>query len=1381
MEDQGQPEGEDMVRRFGALLVIVSLLAGAAAPAAFAREPSDGKPAKIKSNSDHARAKLHPSLRTQLDSGSTKEINVFVTVSGDPSPAEDLLADPRVAFSGGAGLVVGKIHVQALPKLAGARGVVAVNPIDFRQTGRPLGNPEPDLGKRPTAAALNKALRGLYAKEVPYSKAPPIAGSNFEALKDLAVLDAKTHNFADAWNAGYTGTGVTVGVLDGGTDFGHPDLIGTWQTWSGRTESQAGWNGWPKAFDPYGTLIWLAGPGLVDQGLSWYTKTTAARCAGWAGKRPQSTCSVRFATKIGPSRNFAAPTGTRAHTYQFAAGVTKSGRVRFGSHPDDHLLALFGERPAFLVTDSNTAGVYDTVYVDLDNDFRFDDEKPVTKASPASYRDMNGDRYTDLSGGLLYYISDGATAVPGGIDVFGGVAGEGPDGHLFAPGALVAWSGDYDPAIGGHGTATASNVVGQGVINGNAPSFSDVPGGKYPGAVIGGAPHAKLAPYGDIYFSFEFSTQFGYYLATRRGVDVTSNSYGSSNVDNDGWDPASQEADVIHNNRATTSLFSTGNGAPGFGTEAPPSPSSGINVGASTQFGGTGWDSIDRIGQVVDDDVMVWSNRGFAATGGPGVDVVADGAFSAGDLTLNAVLNGRNAWNTWGGTSRSAPVAAGATALVYQAWKQATGAPVPAGFYRTAKDILKSSAQDLGYDAVIQGAGSVDAAKAVSSAAGLRARISPNEWRVGSYREAEYPVFAHVVAPGDSDEQTFTITGPGTWQVSDRQMVRTDTESFAFSSANLSRESVYNFNTPDYLMDLTARVTAHPDADLMVVRLNYPRAQFDANVDYTEDQAWRLLTYNWTDINGDGNLWTDRDADGVVDHVNRTTSSNVDGNLDIDFARSEIDRGEYVRFMYHRAGSNALMSFLRDPNERMADGLFLGLQHSARNPAHPVTNFEVQIDWYSNANWAWVNTPASAAGSFDARITVPSGTPFGMYSGAIELTNGSDSMVVPVSVAVAATVTQNSAGNITGSLEFGGSAVAAAQSNLLYNNGSVFGASDWTWRAESGDWRFFFLDVPVTPPAGSLFLARTEWEGISPYTDIDTLILGRSENHFQVVGDSVFGGPYIIDTLGGSPNTNIGAGVWRFDTATGGAEDFVAAPAQEGLHSVFLHQVGWQGDDFHTPFSVTLGGASVTPSSVDIDTTSDSGTFDVTFQSSVDLDGLSAEAFGLSQPVVETPTTQQDDPNDPSSASVKRPVTINHAARLTVSTVLDQDIDLFVVFDANGDGAFTNDEIIASSATGTGNEFVEIISPADGNYEVWVQGWAIVGTPTFQLTIDAVQGNDLTVTGVPAGAIPAGTPVTIHVAYSKAMTAGQSYFGELQLGPPTAPTALGVPIRIDRQ
>ena len=91
----------------------------------------------------------------------------------------------------------------------------------------------------------------------------------------------------------------------------------------------------------------------------------------------------------------------------------------------------------------------------------------MTKSSPVSYRDLNGDGYADLSGGLLYYISDGHTTIPGGPTDFG-------DTDAPASGDFLAWSGDFDPGIEGHGTLTASNVVGQGVINGKAPSFGDI-------------------------------------------------------------------------------------------------------------------------------------------------------------------------------------------------------------------------------------------------------------------------------------------------------------------------------------------------------------------------------------------------------------------------------------------------------------------------------------------------------------------------------------------------------------------------------------------------------------------------------------------------------------------------------------------------------------------------------------------------------------------------------------------------------------------------------------------------------------------------------------------------------------------------------------------
>jgi hypothetical protein len=190
----------------------------------------------------------------------------------------------------------------------------------------------------------------------------------------------------------------------------------------------------------------------------------------------------------------------------------------------------------------------------------------------------------------------------------------------------------------------------------------------------------------------------------------------------------------------------------------------------------------------------------------------------------------------------------------------------------------------------------------------------------------------------------------------------------------------------------------------------------------------------------------------------------------------------------------------------------------------------------------------------------------------------------------------------------------------------------------------------------------------------------------------------------------------------------------------------------------------------------------VTFKSSVDLDGLRAEGFGLSQPQTTQEPVKQDNPDDPSTAGNKKTLTLSHASRLEVETSFaTEDIDLYVVYDANNDGTFATSEIVASSAGGTANEAVELIRPADGNYQIWLHGFAVAGNPSITMRVNAIQGNDLTVTGLPSGAVPAGTPVTLHVTYAKPMTVGQDYLGELLLGPASAPTAFTVPITVRRR
>src|SRR5262249_25040617 len=135
------------------------------------------------------------------------------------------------------------------------------------------------------------------------------------------------------------------------------------------------------------------------------------------------------------------------------------------------------------------------------------------------------DGYSDISGGVVYYIADGRHW-PQMMDWYWdptNLAGlPVPD-----PGSIVAFMGDDPLGLGGaegHGTLTASNIVGQGVIDGN-PAALGAPDARptwkpagVGGMVQGGGKNVKLIGIGDIYVNFEASTEDAWNFALF-GVD----------------------------------------------------------------------------------------------------------------------------------------------------------------------------------------------------------------------------------------------------------------------------------------------------------------------------------------------------------------------------------------------------------------------------------------------------------------------------------------------------------------------------------------------------------------------------------------------------------------------------------------------------------------------------------------------------------------------------------------------------------------------------------------------------------------------------------------------------------------------------------------------
>jgi hypothetical protein len=775
-------------------------------------------------------------------------------------------------------------------KLATLPGVYAVDsgalPTPVDRTDDPLLDYQ--VPARVDAAALREQLRAApgwspdtdSAGRVSGSGAPkPIGPQIGNGAETNGWYDVrKGHAASEAWDLGYRGEGVRVAVLDFANDFAHPDMHDTWAV----LPAGSPYAGWPQVFDPNVGYIAIqdktrpvdaratrrAGSGMIEL----YQTSTVTATQGVSGT--MYTACFQPALYLTASQTFILD---NADCNYKVPGTSKGGTLRFGHHPDANLVPL-GAKPAqqvpgewagVLLVDEAAAGVYDTVYVDLDGDRDFTDEKPLSKADPLAWRDATGDGIADVSGGLLYWISDGANPFP--TSWLWGLEEDVPPAGQYI-GILRAESS--------HGTMCSSNIVGQGVLKmppDRDLKFRDLPGdGQPPSTNMGMAPGASLVSVGNIYGdgSVIFAAGWRYVVfgedrvSHDDDIQVASNSYGFSNIDNDGWEADSRLVDfyVRKYGPSTSFLVATGNGGPGYGTITGPKPSVALGIAASTQMGSTGMDSITDTQQITFGDIVAFSNRGPGALGRTGVTVAADGADASGAVPLNLVGNGAYANGTWGGTSRSTPVTAGAMALVYQAFRARTGAwPT----WEEAKAALMGGARHAGYDTFTQGAGVLDAGDAVRIAAGKRGiYATPPEWTAGDFHGTSYRAFANVIVPGQSSTGKITLhnpTGTSVKATLSGQALRRIGSYGGTINTNNAIESVPSGSVPDYVWPID-RTKVPAGTELMIVRGAYPLTQYDQNRDNTPESYWTMSVLQHTDVNGDGKLWEDRDGNGAVGH-----------------------------------------------------------------------------------------------------------------------------------------------------------------------------------------------------------------------------------------------------------------------------------------------------------------------------------------------------------------------------------------------------------------------------------------------------------------------------------------------------------------------------------
>lgn len=383
--------------------------------------------------------------------------------------------------------------------------------------------------------------------------------------------------------------------------------------------------------------------------------------------------------------------------------------------------------------------------------------------------------------------------------------------------------------------------------------------------------------------------------------------------------------------------------------------------------------------------------------------------------------------------------------------------------------------------------------------------------------------------------------------------------------------------------------------------------------------------------------------------------------------------------------------------------------------------------------------------------------------------NGMDDVVVPVS----ALVTVNGILSMLDPVIIDGS----DRNQDTYDNGLMFNSFDWGWREESGDWRLYYMDLPERRSKMSNFLlANVIWSGMPSDTDILLYSPDRND-YFSTILPSVFG-PYGLKLSGSSRNMNISDGKWACETATGGPSEWVAGETAPGLNLIQLHNVMQPGNGGSQPFKLQAGQVWLDPDSINLRPGQTSA--EVRFSSTMNLDGLSGLAFGLSVPqTITRQPVQQGVVQEPWLARWTRDIFVDRAGLLEIDLSSADpaiDLDLYLLHDANGDGVFDWDtELIELSGQPGANEHIKVVLPKDGLYRIAVHGFKVPSPSFFDISILVVDGKDISLT-LPKGRVRFGIPQTVKLSFPPA---AEGSIGMLFLGPPDAPGVLPLPIKVE--
>jgi len=910
--------------------------------------------------------------------------------------------------------------------------------------------------------------------------------------------------------------------------------------------------------------------------------------------------------------------------------ISQSGVYRLGVMYQAALSQL--QVVPVLVTDTEKAGVYDTIIPDMSTSWKDfirdnDDEKPnydfdFTDEIPRKLGDGNEFLMYDYDDDGEFDYSAGTIGAQV-LDIYGVISDEAEindtigavNGTLLPP---IDDNGEFfgvmtDPY--GHGTSSAATIISKGTqeydIYNNTSKFT----------IKGVAPDSKIIPvkalwFGDIVYSWLWSAGFDndnqeWKFSGSPRADIISNSWGVSNFPVFQYAPGHDLISLIMTTLSVPGslsddypgvlmVISAGNSGHGYGTIGLPSATpSAVTVGATTNNIFVGYEPFKdepRFGNTTihSDHVVDFSSRGPSIIGDPKPDLMSIGAYSftPSAVTQKSEDSTKESFSLFGGTSMAAPIVAGSAALVMQSLNEKSESFAP----HDVKNILMSTAIDLQNDVFTQGTGLVDSLQAVRSVNGHggafivhntatssniesvlhESIININSTAIG-FEEFTIPIkdipqtswFGGRLVPGEASTTTFTIENPTN---------STLEISILPQKLELIEKFTLNGMTEPHLQDsfLNKSKTYRP---------NYiPLANFTSDAYNMQNATSKSIFPNDSSLlvlnaNFEFDTFMNKTNPIYADDL-RISSLYLydwnDKNSDTEISSDELS-------LVNRGGSWGTVQELRitNPEEKFEDTPVIGV--------YPVPSR------YS----FWIGDINQNSTSMDYSLTA---SYFGKDSWDAVSVNENKISVPPLSnIKINSTIkttTDQETGIYDGFLMFKGEhhklnvpvsysiihsvekdipiVIHGEQNGINYGNGFVKGAFDMTNRYMSGDWRQYFLDIDDnTINSGAI-----EFSWKEKNTNFSVFVIDPSGKIISTnVPSGVFGhflGWPSIDWLGTTPFSQ-GGGFFPVKNKDDTSTVLFAPINQTGTHSLLVHSTLFEGNSITEPITLAAKFTTVTP------------------------------------------------------------------------------------------------------------------------------------------------------------------------------------------------------------